>query len=158
MSKLNKGLKVVIWVLVGIVILGAIADLICLKVMPNETKQFNDILVEYANRPLPVIGVSLVVVGLFLLKLFASTSFGKSQIALIKEQVATNNENTQELVNTLIQENSALKEQLSAKEHELEIWKEQLIEILKLIPNAKVQNALKEIDYGEQETKETTNN
>jgi len=155
MTRFKKALNISLMVLIALITICIIVDFVCLKYLPTETQAFNDKFMEYLNKPLPVIGVSLVVVGLFLLRLFASSSLGKKQINTLKEKISDNEQKTKELVNTLTEQKDALKCELERLKQENKEYREQIIYVLKLIPNAKVQNAIKELNYGREEKEET---
>lgn len=113
----------------------------------EQVKQFLMNAWEWLNAPLPIVGVSVLIIMTFLWKLFASSSFGKRAIAKINEGF----ERTQNELNEKIAEYEEKLEQTESKMQELEFLIE---EFMSLIPNKKVQ-ALKEKVYGGE--KETDN-
>lgn len=126
----------------------------------EETIRFCNQVVEWVNQPLPIIGVSIVVVGTMVAKLIAQTSLGNRKINEIKEIVAKSNENAKETIIELGIVKNALKEELGAKEQEIQELKALIQRICETIPNKKVNEIAKElIEYGKEriDTQTTTN-
>ena len=137
--------------------------LVCLLVIPERTKEFMDVVIDYMNRPLPIVGVSLIVFLLFIYKLFSLTSFGKKAINEAKQEVVkiTNK------FNALSKENEKLKEEQVEYENKLNIvvggidtrvdfLLEELKKVAETIPNAKVNALVSEIESGYSQKKEQT--
>lgn len=144
MKKLDKALNIIFIIVVCLLIVGSCVDFAFLNYRPEETKAFNDILIDYVNKPLPVVGVSLVVVAKLVLTLFVRTSWGKSQIKAVNEKL----EETKSSVDSKIKSLEEEKERLI---QELETYKASLIGVLSQIPNKKVQEKLSELSQGKVE-------
>ena len=61
--------------------LGCLAYLLCYIFLKEQTTYFTECVIDFINRPLPIIGVSLVVVFIFVYKCVVATRFGKKAIA-----------------------------------------------------------------------------
>lgn len=149
--------KFVKWFLFSLLVCGAIALAICYMVIPQETKSAMDIVVGYLNTPLGIAGGTTITIGMV-------------AYIVISYLFKVNREKSKEDYETLVSEYQAkisgfenecnklkdceekLIEQVNdlIEQHNISI--EQISEILKLIPNKKVQDKLGEL-YG----KETTN-
>ena len=144
MKKLDKALNIIFIIVVCLLFVGLCVDFAFLNYRPEETKAFNDILIDYVNKPLPVVGVSLVVVAKLVLTLFARTSWGKSQIKAVNEKFEETKANVDSKIKLLEEEKALLIQ-------ELEIYKASLIGVLSQIPNKKVQEKLSELSQGKVE-------
>ena len=57
---------------------------VCVYAFPNETQEYFRNAMTFLNQPLPIVGVSLLVIGGFILKAISMTSFGKKALAELK--------------------------------------------------------------------------
>ena len=73
---------------IGIVlaVLLVIAILVLRIVMPNEMSAIFDQIWAWLNQPLPIVGVSSIVLGFTIWKIFISTSFGKKCVAELEKK------------------------------------------------------------------------
>lgn len=126
----------------------------------EETIRFCNQVVEWVNQPLPIIGVSIVVVGTMVAKLIAQTSLGNRKINEVKQLVNESNEKAKYIVIDIDNTKNALHEQLRAKEQEIQELKALIQRICETIPNKKVNEIAKElIEYGKEriDTQTATN-
>lgn len=147
--------KFVKWFLFWLVVLGGLALAICYMVIPNETKSAIDIVIGYANTPLGIVGGTTITLGMVayfvvshLLKL--NRDKAKQDFNECKQELE---QKKQELDNQI----KEIKELLSQFESSTNDKVKELFElcddnkdILKLIPNKKVQERLEEL-YGREE-------
>ena len=63
-----------------------IALLVLRVVMPNEMSALFDQIWAWLNQPLPIVGVSSIVLGFTIWKIFISTSFGKKCVADLEKE------------------------------------------------------------------------
>lgn len=133
--KKNKTLNIILICLVATV---AVAFGICKLVIPEQTQLFLDWAWLNLNKPLPVVGLSALTVGIILWRLFASTSFGKKQINELKE-----------LVMTVIE---AIKELKAAREsdriemkNEIKLLRQENEDLRNYIDNVKLANPCKKV-------------
>ena len=83
MKKFVKAIKII---LLSLLVLALGGYLVLYIVNPELAKQILDTLVEYLNKPLPIIGVSVTVVAVLVWKIFSSTIYGKKKIAEMKAE------------------------------------------------------------------------
>lgn len=76
-QKLKKTLKIISAI---VIVLAVVAGIVLWLLYPVQTKQYLNTAWEWLNKPLPIVGVSTVVVLFFVWRLFAASSFGKKQI------------------------------------------------------------------------------
>ena len=142
--KKNKTLNIV---LICIIATLAVAFGICKLVIPEQTQLFLDWAWVNLNKPLPVVGVSALALGIILWRLFASTSFGRKQFNELKEKYLT----LADLFTQLKNETQTQKELLESEIEELRKEKDDLLNyvnnIKKTVPNKKV----REIKYERKE-------
>lgn len=103
---------------------------------------------DFLNEPLPIIGLSTLMLLVFLWKIFASSSFGKKQLKRLNEGFERTKTDLELKVKMLTDENARLKEQNENFKQEI---KQLVFDLITVIPNKKVQ-ALKEKYYEGQET------
>ena len=147
--------KFVKWFLFWLVVLGGLALAICYMVIPNETKSAMDIVIGYANTPLGIVGGTTITLGMV-------AYFVVSHLLKLNRDKAKQdfNECKQELEQKKQELDNKVQEfkkecELKLEEHKqtlvaLEESALETIEILKLIPNKKVQERLEEL-YGREE-------
>ena len=83
MEKFKKVAKIV--GVVAIIVLALFVG-VCLYAFPNETQEYFRNAMTFLNQPLPIVGVSLLVIGGFVLKAISMTSFGKKALADLKAE------------------------------------------------------------------------
>ena len=83
MKKFTKVIKIILLSLL-VLVLGGFVVLYIVK--PELAKQILDTVVDYVNRPLPIVGVSLVVLAVLGWKIFSSTIYGKKKIEEMKSE------------------------------------------------------------------------
>ena len=106
---------------------------------------------EFLNKPLPVVGISILMICWFAFLIFKRTSFGKRQLKKINEGfLRAHNE-----VESLKKEYTAFKEGviklLDEKQTEINFLKDVVKQICDATPNKKVK-AIGEKIYGREET------
>ena len=133
MTKKTKNALVIIGIVLGIAIMVAYA------IFPTEFKQYARYIYDLINEPLPVVGVSLVVVAIFTLRLvkFIRQTNPSKELREMREQHNAYVENSEK-------EKQALKEQNT----ELRTY---MAHICELSTNQKIKNYGKELlGYGEE--------
>lgn len=125
---------------------GVIALIVCMCAIPNETKLFFDSVFDYLDRPIVLCGVSVTLGGVLIYFItryvLSNTSVGKKHLKELQEELQKEKQ--------LRKDDFAY---LSVKYHNLDDIRvkdyddlcdkyEEVKEILKLIPNKKVQEAL----------------
>lgn len=146
--------KAIKWIILGVVALLVIAVTVYFfHYGKDETIALFERVKDFVNQPLPIIGVSTLVIGAFILKAISMTAFGNSQVNRLKAEHEAYKE-------TAEQRNRELEERLKgfgesyASEKELndakmETQKERLdkvIAYIKSLPNKKAKELIKELE------------
>ena len=150
---MKKCKKVLLTIAIILVIALAITLTVFYIVDKNGTQAVLDNIWNGLNRPLPIIGLSTLVIAVTIFKIVVGIRFGKNKIAQIEQTY-------QEKVNELMKMNNYLIDFKNGIVERVKKGEECIVETCKVIPNVKV-NAIgqkfeKGLDYGTQE--ETTNN
>lgn len=74
---------------------------------------------EWMNNPLPIVGVSLIAILVFLWRFLSSTSFGKKALKKLNADFEETKKSTSEQLEAYRAENERMKEELSSREEEL---------------------------------------
>jgi len=74
---------------------------------------------EWMNNPLPIVGVSLIAVIVFLWRFLSSTSFGKKALKKLSADFEETKKSTSEQLEAYRSENERMKEELASREEEL---------------------------------------
>ena len=82
MEKILKAFKIILYVLLFAL---AITFVVCLFAIPEETKEFVRLAMDFINRPLPIVGVSILTGGFLIWKIIDSTPIGRKGYNAIKE-------------------------------------------------------------------------
>ena len=150
-AKTKKILTITIIVVISLL---AIACVICYFVIPTQFKDAIAIAWDWLNQPLPIVGISTIMVLFFAFKVFASSSFGKKQIKKIKEELARAKQEQEESKKEL----EELKQEILdiCRDYKTNSDKEEenrqafFEELCRLIPNKKVKE-LYEKYFGKQD-------
>lgn len=125
---MKKFMKVVKIILICLAIALGIAYTVLYIVNPEQAKSILDTIMDYANRPLPIIGGSLGLFGYILFKLFSMTIYGKRNVLAAKDEYKD--------------ESSKLKSEYETYKKELSDTvsgiKEVICDICKTSPNKKI--------------------
>lgn len=148
-----KTKKILTIALVVVISLLVVACVVCYFVIPTQFKDAIAIAWDWLNQPLPIVGISTIMVLFFAFKVFASSSFGKKQIKKINEEFARvkqESESSKQELETFKQNLlDMFKEFTKDKDSEIEKLKEFNQELCKLLPNKKVKE-LGEKVYGKE--------
>lgn len=135
MTKTKKILLIVGLSLLALLVIGG---LVFWLLYPELSAQLVNMAWDWLNAPLPIAGVSTLIVGMFAIKLVSMTSWGKAQVSKIKAtyeeyktQIGGELSLTQEKIDELVSE-------LARKQAEIEYLKGKLIELCSTIKNRKV--------------------
>ena len=149
---MKKALKIGIVCLLALL---GIFSIIAYILWKEQTTYIFECIIDFINRPLPIIGVSIAIIGAFVFKCFVASKYGKKALADYQKAL---DETKQELA---IRE-KALEEVENFLKAELERFgltqdkiKEVLEKSLEMSKNIKIQalaNELKGETYGEEET------
>lgn len=152
MNKFKKALKIS---LITLLVLSLAFVLVAYILWKDQTTYYVECVIDFINRPLPIIGVSIVIVGAFIYKCFVSTKYGKKalneyqrKLDDTKRELADKEKQIDDVLHTfevVLEENKEL----------LGKYEEILKKSLEMSKNIKVQalaNELKGEHYGEEET------
>lgn len=122
----------------------------CYCTMPERTKYAMDIVVEYINKPLPIIGISILTLGLVAYEIISKTSYGKKTINEVKKYVEEQKqicleykEKGEEYFKTLETYKEEQKAVLIAYSTEIDLITEKVEKVCKTSPNLRI-NAIGE--------------
>lgn len=150
----TKAKKIFLSILISIVGTAAVALGLCYFVfIPDQTKEWLSIAWQWLNEPLPVVGVSSLVIAFFIWKIFISSSFGKKKYNEVKNDIS----NLLDWLSKSEEEKEELKNEIKALEQKNKILIAYINQIKNAIPNKKVKQ-IAEIKEDEEERKETINN
>lgn len=145
MAKFKKFLKVFIALTL---IFGVGAYFICLGVMPERTKAFTDIVVDYLNRPLGIAFGCTITLGGIIYFFVAYTSIGKKTLNYLKGVVSETKAQSdnaiaksKEYYELAKKEKEEIKVVLSGVYAKVDNLTDLLVKVCKTSPNAKI-NAL----------------
>ena len=149
-----KTKKILTITLVVVISLLVVACVVCYFVIPTQFKDAIAFAWDWLNQPLPIVGISTIMVLFFAFKVFASSSFGKKQIKKINEELARAKQE-QEESNTELEK---LKQEILdiCRDYKTNSDKEEenrqafFEELCRLIPNKKVKE-LYEKYFGKQD-------
>lgn len=149
----TKAKKIFLIILISIVAVAAVALGLCyFFIIPEQTKQFLDAAWVWLNEPLPIVGVSSLVIAFFLWKIFVSSSFGKKRYNELKNKLSA----LLEILGQSEEERKKQNEELELLKAKNKVLLEYINKIKNAIPNKKVKE-IAEIKEDE-ERKEEINN
>lgn len=118
-------------------------------VYPELSAQYVNVAWEWLNEPLPVVGVSAIIVGGIIIKIISMTSWGKAQVNRVNEIVDSFQKSTSEVLDqqkaTVESQVRRLEAEGKEKDKKIERLKERVITITKLLPNKKLKDLGKEM-------------
>ena len=143
MTKFKRFLKVFCAITL---ILGVGAYFTCLGVMPERTKAFTDIVIDYLNKPLGIaFGVTITLGGIIYF-FIAYTSVGKKALNYLKgivfdtkAKVETETKKAQEYYELAKKEKEEIKVVLSGVYAKVDNLTDLLVKVCETSPNAKIQ-------------------
>ena len=130
-----KFMKVVKIILISLLVFVLVGYVVLYMVNPELARQIMATVVDYANRPLPIIGVSSVVVAILVWKIFSSTIYGKKALAQMKLQYEME---AQKIRNEYEQEKMKYASIITFYENELDVVFDSVVEMCNASGNKKV--------------------
>ena len=132
-------------IILSIACAGLLAFGICYLVIPEQTKDFLDKLILFLNQPLPIVGISILMLCYTAYKIFLLTSVGRKGIATIKEEY----DETKTKVNVaydfiknkeqeLVKKENDLIAYTSAINDKVDILTNDVMKVCETSPNAKI--------------------
>lgn len=132
---MKKALKIICLSLVGLVFIASIVGFIFWK---EQTIQIYDIVIDYINRPLPIVGVSSVIIAAFLYKCFVSTKYGKKALAQLQDEKENAFIELNKQKQLLEDKEEEIKALVNAHQSEIDFLKDYIVEFCKLSNNIKI--------------------
>jgi len=145
-----KTFKVIDIILLSLLGACLLASCISYFVIPQETKDFFNFLITILNKPLPIAGVSIALIGYELGKLFLKTSLGKKQMEKLWDLNQNLKDNLEVQKAELVSQIETLKNELNKSKEIIEKQKEYIDKVATTIPNKKVNDLVEQ--YGKEET------
>lgn len=145
-----KTKKILAIIIVILVVLAILSGVICWFVIPEQLKEFGLSVWQFVNEPLPIVGVSLLMVLVFAWRIFASTSFGRKQLKKVNAEFNRVKAEVEAAKNERLEFENNVRELLESREKEIAYLKEIIARICKASPNKNVK-LLGEKVYGRKE-------
>lgn len=140
---MNKKLKNAL-IIIGVVLFVALITLYV--IFPNEFKDTLALIKDFVNQPLPIVGVSLVTVFIFVWRCFVASKYGKKALNELREENAKLRQENQEFKNDIETRFISVENKIIG-EHEI------IGKVCGLSTNQKIKNYGKELlCYGREET------
>lgn len=138
--------KVLLAICISLAVCLGIAITVFYIVKPDLAKEWFETIVDYVNKPLPIVGVTTLAVLVFVWKLIVTTQYGKAKLDAYDNKVARLEQEYEKYKTTAENEKQELKEQN-------EKLRAQLIHVCELSTNKKIKDFGKELEkYGEETT------
>lgn len=147
MEKFKKVLKIV---LISLLVCLGIFSIVAYIVWKEQTTYIFECIIDFVNKPLPIVGVSIIIVGAFIYKCVVASRFGKKAINEYKQE----NDNLRheidkykELVNETLKDYESA---LNQAKNELGELKEDVASAFELNKNYKVReiaSKLRGVEY-----------
>lgn len=138
--------KVLLSICISLLVCIGIAITIFYIIKPDIAKEWFAYIVDYVNKPLPIVGVTTLAVLVFVWKLIVTTQYGKSKLAAYDNKVARLEQEYENYKAAAEKE----KEELKKQNDELKGF---ICHICELSTNQKIKNYGKELEkYGEETT------
>lgn len=132
---MTKFLKVIKAILISLACLVLGAYVVLYIIDKELAKQILATLVDYLNRPLPIVGVSSLVLAGLIWKIFQSTGYGKKAIAKMKEEYELEKKQVHEDYEKQKLEYTTI---ISMYEKENDLILDSMTQVCDAIPNKKV--------------------
>ena len=149
---MNKFLKAIKVILLVALVIGGIALVVCFIVKPDETKELLNYVMDHLNKPLPIIGVSILTLWYAISSVISRSSIGKKSLTKItkdfdelKEETKHNEELAQEYYEKCLKKDDELKVILNSYSSSVDTLKEYVVKVCQTSPNAKIKALSKDI-------------
>lgn len=106
---------------------------------------------EWMNNPLPIVGVSLIAVLVFLWRFLSSTSFGKKALKKLSADFEETKKSTSEQLEAYRAENERMKAELASREEELAMLQATLGVVCSTSRNKQVKEAYRKMSESKKE-------
>lgn len=146
---MKKALKITFSI---VLVLCSIAYVLCYIFLKEQTTYFTECVIDFINRPLPIIGVSLLVVLIFVYKIVVATRFGKQALAKYQNELNNTQRELEEYKLSIKEEIALYEAKIEAYKQYGEQVKDYFVEFCELSHNVKVKQLgekIKESAYEE---------
>ena len=133
---MSKFMKILKGTLISLAVILGCGYLLWYSADKEAAKAFMDTLIEYANKPLPIVGFSAWVLFLFVVKILDLSNFGKSSLAAQKEEYEKEKE---ELIRKAEEEKIRYASILTSYQKHIDNVVDSMIQVCNVVPNKKVQ-------------------
>ena len=132
---MKKALKIIA---ISLLALGGLAYLLCYIFLKEQTTYFTECVIDFINRPLPIIGVSLVVVLIFVYKIIVATRFGKKALNTYQNELNKAQRELEEYKLSIKEEIALYKAKIDEYKQYNEQVKGYVVDLCELSHNVKV--------------------
>ena len=138
--------KVLLGIGIGLLVTFALYVLISFIVNKDGTMYWINQVIDWLNKPLPIIGVTTLALLIFVWKVVVATNYGKAKLLTYDKKV-------KELENAKEEFELAANEKIKELEQDNDKLRAQLIHVCELSTNKKIKDFGKELEeYGEETT------
>ena len=131
---------------------------VCSLVIPTQTKETLNYIIDFLNKPLPIIGISIITLGGVVLFVISKIGLGSKKIAKLKEdfeefknEVEKDKEYAKDCYDKALEVHETIKAMLENFYEQNDIIIEELIKVCQTSPNAKIKAIGKEIEERQNE-------
>jgi len=132
---MKKALKIIA---ISLLALGGLAYLLCYIFLKEQTTYFTECVIDFINRPLPIIGVSLVVVFIFVYKCVVATRFGKKALTQYQNELNKTQRELEEYKLSIKEEIALYQAKIEEYKQYTKQYKDYIVELCELSHNVKV--------------------
>lgn len=126
-------------------VLGCLAYLLCYIFLKEQTTYFTECVIDFINRPLPIIGVSLLVVLIFVYKCVVATRFGKKALNQYQNELNKTQRELEEYKLSIKEEIALYQAKIEEYKQYSEQYKTYIVELCELSHNIKVKQLAEKI-------------
>lgn len=155
---MKKFIRVIEIILIVFAVLCGIALCIGYIWFRENTIQILNSIKDFVNQPLPIVGVSIVGIGIFVYEIVVRTNYGRKALDRVEETAQTNYKRLEEKELEIEQVKKDVEEELKAQGVDIKELKEYLIELCGYSRNIKAHelaNKIGGVDNGEEINSET---
>ena len=132
---MKKALKITFSI---VLVLCSIAYVLCYIFLKEQTTYFTECVIDFINRPLPIIGVSLVVVFIFVYKIVIATRFGKKALNQYQNELNKTQRELEEYKLSIKEEIALYQAKIEEYKQYTKQYKDYIVELCELSHNVKV--------------------
>lgn len=142
---MNKKLKIALYIIVGVL---ALTSIVCYIFWTEQTTYIFECIIDFINRPLPIVGVSSVIVLGFVYKIFVSTKYGKNALKELNDDKDKFFAAAEQYKADLKEQEELTKALVNAHQQEIDLLKDYLIQVCENSTNVKLKELAETIRQG----------